>query len=131
LKTPNKAFARTLRREPTEAERKLWRHLRNRQLAGTKFRRQQPFGPYVLDFYCAESKLAIELDGGQHAGPQGIDADRLRNEYLKREGLTVLRFWNNQVFEEFDGVLETIINAVPNHTPHPNPLPQGERGLKI
>jgi very-short-patch-repair endonuclease len=128
LKTQNKSLAKTLRHNPTEAEKKLWRHLRNRQVLGAKFRRQQSFGPYILDFYCAESKLAIELDGGQHGEPKWTIQDEQRDEYLKQEGVTVLRFWNNQVFHEFEGVLEMIYTTLGNRTPHPNPLPQGERG---
>ncbi|HXI85701.1 MAG TPA: endonuclease domain-containing protein [Verrucomicrobiae bacterium] len=122
---------KALRHNPTEAEKKLWSHLRNRQVLGAKFRRQQSFGPYILDFYCAELKLAIELDGGQHGGAKGIIQDEQRDEYLKQEGVTVLRFWNNQVFDEFEGVLNVIYVTLENCTPHPNPLPQGERGRHL
>ncbi len=108
LRTQNQQFAKLLRRNQTDAEKKLWHHLRNRQLAGAKFRRQQPFGPYILDFYCAEARLAIELDGGQHSAPDGIKNDIQRDEYLKKEGVSVLRFWNNQISDEFEGVLELI-----------------------
>jgi len=130
LKTQNRPLVKTLRRHPTDAEKKLWQHLRNRQLSGAKFRRQQPFGPYILDFYCAGSKLAIELDGGQHGEPKGAWQDKQRDEYLKQEGVTVLRFWNNQVFHEFEGVIEVVCATLESRTPHPNPLPQGERGSK-
>jgi len=128
LKTLNKPLVKALRRHPTEAEKKLWRHLRNRQISGAKFRGQQPFGPYILDFYCAESKLAIELDGGQHGMTKHTRQDEQRDEYLKQEGVTVLRFWNNQIFEEVEGVLDMIYATLESRTPHPNPLPQGERG---
>jgi very-short-patch-repair endonuclease len=127
LKTQHKPLVKTLRHHPTDAEKKLWRHLRNRQILGAKFRRQQPFGPYILDFYCAESKLAIELDGGQHGEPNTAGEDKQRDEYLKQEGVMVLRFWNNQLFCEFDGVIDVIQATLEKRTPHPNPLPQGER----
>ena len=128
LKTQNKPLTKALRHNPTEAEKKLWRHLRNRQILNAKFRRQQSFGPYILDFYCAESKLAIELDGGQHAGSKGIIRDEQRDEYLKQEGVIVLRFWNTQLHHEFEGVLDMICTTLESRTPHPNPLPPGERG---
>jgi very-short-patch-repair endonuclease len=128
LKTQHKPLVKALRRHPTDAEKKLWRHLRNRQISGAKFRRQQPFGPYILDFYCAESKLAIELDGGQHSKLKGAAQDKQRDEYLKEEGVTVLRFWNNQLLCEFEGVIEMICTTLEGRSPHPNPLPQGERG---
>jgi very-short-patch-repair endonuclease len=130
LKMQNKPLVRTLRGHPTDGEKKLWQHLRNRQLSGAKFGRQQPFGPYILDFYCAESKLAVELDGGQHGEPKGVRQDKQRDEYLKREGVTVLRYWNNQVFHEFEGVIEVICATLKSRTLHPNPLPQGKRGSK-
>jgi len=127
LKTQNKSLVKALRHSPTEAEKKLWYHLRDRKVLGAKFRRQQSFGSYILDFYCAESKLAIELDGGQHGKPKGIVQDEQRDKYLKEEGVTVLRFWNNQLFDEFEGVLDMIYTTLKGRTPHPNPLPQGER----
>ena len=128
LKAQNKPLIKALRHNPTETEKKLWSRLRNRQLSGAKFRRQQSFGPYILDFYCAESKLAVELDGGQHNRPERAAHDKHRDEYLKQEGVTILRFWNNQLFDEFEGVLDVILTALKSKTPHPNPLPQGERG---
>ena len=128
LKTQNKSLTKALRHNPTEAERKLWYHLRNRRILGAKFRRQRSFGPYILDFYCAESKLAIELDGGRHGEPKGIIQDEQRDEYLKQEGVTVLRFWNNQLSDEFEGVIDVIYATLERRTPHPDPLPQGERG---
>jgi very-short-patch-repair endonuclease len=127
LKTQNKSLTKALRHNATEAEKKLWYHLRNRKVLGAKFRRQQSFGPYILDFYCAELKLAVELDGGQHGGTKGIIRDEQRDEYLKQEGVIVLRFWNNQLFDEFEGVLDMIYTTLKGQTPHPNPLPQGER----
>ncbi|MGD1017910.1 MAG: endonuclease domain-containing protein [Verrucomicrobiia bacterium] len=128
MKTQHEPLVKALRRHPTDAEKKLWQHLRNRQISGAKFRRQQSFGPYVLDFYCPESRLAIELDGGQHGETSGVARDKQRDEYLRHEGVTVLRFWNNQLFHEFEGVIEMICTTLESRTPHPNPLPQGERG---
>jgi len=86
----------------------MWRLLRGRQIANVKFRRQHSFPPYVLDFYCHELKLAIELDGGQHNEENEQKRDARRDEYLAEQGILVLRFWNNDVFNEIDAVLEKI-----------------------
>jgi very-short-patch-repair endonuclease len=96
---------RSLRRNATDAEALLWSRLRNRRLAGYKFRRQHPVGPYVADFACPESMLIVELDGGQH----GPETDAARAAYLEGQGYTVLRFWNNDALGNTDGVLETIL----------------------
>ena len=98
--------ARTLRREHTDAEGLLWSHLRDKQLDGRKFRRQQPIGPYIADFACMSERLLIELDGGGHAEQK--TKDRQREEYLRRRGYRVLRFWNTEVFENLSGVLEKV-----------------------
>jgi adenine-specific DNA-methyltransferase len=98
----------TLRRDTTDAEKRLWRHLRNRPLRGQKFRRQRPVGPYVVDFMCLESRLVVEVDGGQHSP----DTDRERTRYLERQGFRVLRFWNNEVLGEIEGVLARIVEAL-------------------
>ena len=116
--------ARRLMKNSTDTEGYLWRYLRDRQIEGFKFRRQQPVGSYVADFVNLEKKVVIELDGGQHALHPG---DRIRDEWLRAEGYKVLRFWDNQVFSNLEGVLETIRDAL--LTPHPDPLPQGERGI--
>ena len=100
--------ARLLRKKATDAERILWRHLRNRNFAGHKFRRQHPVDTYVLDFYCPAAKLAIELDGGGHNYRAGQIRDRTRSEFLARQGITVLRFWNHQVRQELESVLQAI-----------------------
>ena len=102
-------IARDLRRNMTDAEQRLWHYLRRRQLAGHRFRRQCPVGPYVADFACLERRLIIELDGGQHAGSAH---DRCRDAYLHRCGFRVLRFWNNLVFENLEGVLFEIDRAL-------------------
>ena len=104
-------FARQLRNDQTDCERLLWQHLRNRQMAGYKFRRQYPCPPYVLDFYCAELHLAIELDGGQHYEERGQLKDRRRDEFLRGLGIRVLRFGNQDVLTNLEGVLETILAA--------------------
>jgi very-short-patch-repair endonuclease len=102
-------FARDMRREPTDAERKLWQRLRNRQLAGFKFRRQVPFAGYVLDFYCDDAKLSIELDGGQHNDPKGLEYDEGRTKALDKLGIRVLRFWDPDVLKDIDAVLERVL----------------------
>lgn len=102
--------ARRLRSRPTEAEQRLWSALRRRQLDGLRFRRQVPLGRYIVDFSCYDERLVIELDGGQHGNCNEEDASRTR--WLESRGFCVLRFWNNEVFENLDGVLETIRSAV-------------------
>ena len=121
-KNYNKNLARILRRNQTWAEKKLWLHLRNRKLCGKKFRRQQPLGPYILDFYCAEEKLNIEIDGGQHDFPEKQKHDIKRGFYLEKEGLKTLRFWNSQIRENIEGVLAKIrmeIGSEPSPAPSP------------
>ena len=118
--------ARNLRERSTDAERLLWSRLRNRQLSGCKFRRQQPIGPYVVDLVCLEHRLVIELNGGQHAEQQS--QDEIRTAFLQKEGYRVLRFWNNQILGELDLVLDAIYSTLAGSAyPSPNPLPQGER----
>jgi len=99
--------ARDLRRDQTEAERRLWKLVRNRQLAGFKFRRQLPIDRYIVDFACADARLVIELDGGQHAERADADADRTRT--LESCSWEVMRFWNGDVIENERGVAETIL----------------------
>lgn len=100
-------LARRLRGAPTEAEKRLWSRLRGKQMGGIRFRRQHPIGPYVVDFFCAEAKLVIEADGGQHAedGPA-------RTAWLEACGYRVIRFWNNDILSNTDGVLLLIIQAL-------------------
>lgn len=100
--------ARVLRERATEAERRVWNRLRNRQIQGLKFRRQHPVGGYILDFACEEIKLAIELDGSQHNEQEMLDADARRTELLSQAGWRVLRFWNNDVMQNIDGVFADI-----------------------
>lgn len=98
--------ARDLRSNMTDAEQKLWQYLRMRQMHGLKFRRQHPLDRYILDFACVEHKIAIELDGGQHADM--VEKDTMRTAFLTSQGWTVLRFWNHQVFEQTGAVLDSI-----------------------
>jgi len=121
-----KQLARYLRRNQTEAEKLLWRHLRNRHLSGYKFRRQYPVGSFIADFCCPEKNLIIEIDGGQHSWQ--VESDNLRSSYFEAEGFRMLRFWNNQVLRELDGVLGIIFSCLEENHPHPDPLPQGGEG---
>jgi len=102
--------ARQLRRDETDVERKLWSRLRARQLCGAKFRRQYPIGTFIADFCCYEQRLVIELDGGHHA--EQLDADRNRTDFFVSQGYGVLRFWNHEVTENIDAVLEQISHTL-------------------
>ncbi|WP_147653599.1 DUF559 domain-containing protein [Vulcaniibacterium gelatinicum] len=104
--------ARGLRRAMTDAERSLWRHLRQRQVLGHKFRRQHPIGPCIADFVCLEATLVVEVDGGQH---MGSDGDRRRDAHLRKRGFRVLRFWNDEVLGNADGVWWAIAVALSGH----------------
>jgi very-short-patch-repair endonuclease len=110
---PDKILSRSreLRKESTEAEHKLWQHLRNRGLS-SKFRRQHPVGPFILDFYCHEAKLGVEVDGGGHAEVDQAEYDSERSKALAGEGIRVLRFWNSDVMKNVDGVVEAIRTAL-------------------
>lgn len=120
---------RLLRRKMMEAELLLWKRLRGRQLQGLKFRRQHPFDDFVLDFVCLEAKLIIEVDGGQH-NESGEDA--LRDQRLEQAGFRVMRFWNNQVLNEIESIVEAIWLELEKMTascrthPHPDLPPEGE-----
>ena len=116
--------ARELRKNATDAERLLWRHLRLRQVDGCRFRRQRPMGLYIVDFVCLEKRVVVEVDGGQHSEATVYDAERDR--WLRAEGYRVLRFWNNDVTQNIDGVKDLILKALES-TPHLNPSPQGGR----
>jgi very-short-patch-repair endonuclease len=101
-------LARNLRRDATEAEKKLWQYIRNRQIGGAKFRRQVQLDDYIADFLCAEARLIIELDGGQHT-PEG---DAVRTAYLTGQNFRIIRFWNDDVLRNVEGVLEVILSAL-------------------
>jgi very-short-patch-repair endonuclease len=123
--------ARALRQRLTDAEKLLWRHLRNRGLGGWKFRRQYPVGPYIVDFICPEKNIVIEIDGGQHAANEALDLQR--SAFLNKMGYRVLRFWNNEVLQETEAVLEAIfaiLTDAAQNSPAPRPSPpSGERGI--
>ena len=106
------AFARELREKQTEAERALWEKLRSKQLEGVKFRRQQPIGPYIVDLASFERKLIIEIDGGQHNEKEVRQRDEARTRWLEERGYQVLRFWDNEVLTNMEGVLERISEAL-------------------
>ncbi|MEQ1710360.1 MAG: endonuclease domain-containing protein, partial [Hyphomicrobium sp.] len=112
-------LARQLRRNQTDAEKVLWSRLRDRQIGGWKFRRQVPFGTYVLDFYCADAKLVIEVDGGQHA-EERKSHDEIRSAFLGSEGVCVVRYWNGDVLKNIDGVIEAIYLEL-GQRPAPSP----------
>ena len=130
-------LARAMRRNPTDAERELWRLLRNKRLAGWKFKRQQQLGPYIVDLVCFGSRLIIEADGSQHLdNPK----DAERDAWLGTQGFDVLRFWNNDIVTRPEGVLTAIlaklegfaagIEPTANPTPLPSPPPEGGREQK-
>ena len=115
--------AKELRSGQTMIEQRLWYHLRAHRFMGLKFKRQKPIGHYIVDFVCLEHRLIIEIDGGQHA--EQTDYDQVRDDWLRREGYTVLRFWNNEVLQQMEGVLDQIRIAVLPSPPTPLP-PAGE-----
>ena len=117
--------AKTLRTNQTEAEQRLWYHLRAHRFMDLKFKRQKPMGRYIVDFVCVERRLIIELDGGQHA--EQVVYDQHRDAWLRSQGYTVLRFWNNEVMQQLDGVLEQIrltLTLSPSPSPERSPSPQ-------
>ena len=116
--------ARRLRKNPTDTERYMWNLLRNRALAGHKFRRQYVIGPYTCDFVCIDRQLIIEIDGGQHA--RQVEKDKARTTYLQAQGFRVIRFWNHEVLAETEAVMQRILNMVESDTP--SPCHQGGRG---
>jgi very-short-patch-repair endonuclease len=118
--------ARIMRREPTPAERVLWKALRDKQLHGLKFRRQVPLGPYIVDFYCSTARLVVEVDGVVHADST---TDPARDEWLRARGLRVLRFWNDEVLKNIDGVLIVIAETTRGPLP-PTPSRKG-RGSPV
>jgi very-short-patch-repair endonuclease len=120
--------AKALRSNQTEVEKRLWYHLRAHRFMGQKFRRQKPMGRYIVDFVCVERRLIIELDGGQHA--EQARYDRQRDAWLCSQGYTVLHFWNNEVMQQLEGVLEQIRNALSpgSSSPALSPSPSPARG---
>ncbi len=120
-----KQLTRQLRSNQTDAEQKMWIALRGRRFLNFKFRRQHSIDSYIVDFCCIEKMLVIEIDGGQHAQQQLLD--QKRTQHLNAQSYQVLRFWNHEVLTDIDSVLEKIRLTL--ESPHPNPLPKGERGL--
>jgi very-short-patch-repair endonuclease len=120
---------RTLRSNMSDAEQALWHLVRRRQISGLKFRRQHPFGNYILDFVCLENRFVIELDGGQHAGQAAYDENRTKK--LQAVGFRVIRFWDNEVLKEIDSVREKIWLVARELQSHPPPaLPLEGGGVK-
>jgi very-short-patch-repair endonuclease len=120
-------ISRVLRNRATETENRLWYHLKGKQLEGVKFRRQEPIGNYIVDFVAYEKRLVIEIDGGQHAEEDEKEQDRRRDEWLCSQGFRVLRFWNNEVWQNLEGVLEIIRANCLRHPPLTPPIKGGER----
>jgi len=139
---PARDFARHLRKKSTDAERRLWRLLRDRRFAEFKFRRQYPCGIYFLDFYCTLAKLAVELDGGGHGCPDQRTKDETRNQFLAGQGIRVLRFWNHQLRGGLEAVRFEIWHALMERTgrheeiagylykPAPSPQPSPPMGAR-
>ncbi|MEW6516108.1 MAG: endonuclease domain-containing protein [candidate division FCPU426 bacterium] len=115
-----KDFRKQLRENMTDVERKLWYSLKDRRFGGLKFRRQHPIGPYVVDFYCAEKHLVVELDGGQHAMNEKQDQEWSR--YLELQGYKIIRFWNNDIQNNIEGVLQRLSEYICDPSPSPLPL---------
>src|SRR4051812_30257544 len=118
-----KAYGRKMRREATDAERRLWSMLRGGKLGGCKFRRQHPVAGYIADFYCHERRLIVESDGGQHFDPKAIEYDQRRTEKLNELGIGVLRFQSNEVLKYSEAVFATIFHELTENAPSPLPSP--------
>ncbi len=125
---PQIKLAKRLRKTQTDAERRLWARLGAKRLAGVKFRRQQPIGPYIADFVCFEHGLIVELDGGHHQSSEQLAHDKKRTAWLESQGFRVLRFWDNEVLSNTEGVLEKLYEAVRGSSTLSLPLPSRERG---
>ena len=111
-------LARNLRKNSTIQERRLWNLLKNRQFHNLKFKRQQPVGDYIVDFICKEAKIIIEIDGGQHNELENIEYDKTRTEYLNTLGYKVIRFWNNEIYENIEGVVLRLKEEINPHQEH-------------
>ena len=134
MKRSNIERSREFRKNQTDAEKKLWSILRNRQLNGVKFRRQFPVGRYILDFYCPDYRLGIEADGGQHYEKKGRDQDDLRTRELNMLGVEIIRFSDREILTNSEGVFEVIQKAIAKrrgNSPSPHPSPhRGEGGCQ-
>ncbi len=123
MRHPLRDLARQLRKDMTDTDRFVWSKIRKKQFAGYRFRRQRPLGPFIVDFVCLEARLVLELDGGQHAVQQDEDAARTR--WLEEHGFRVLRFWNIDVFKEWESVEAVIVKAlIDTRDEPPTRLPQ-------
>lgn len=111
-------LARNLRKNSTIQERRLWNLLKNRQFYNLKFKRQQPIGEYIVDFICKEEKIIIEIDGGQHNIINNIQSDKERTDYLQSLGYNVIRFWNDEIYENIDGVISKLKEEINPHQEH-------------
>jgi very-short-patch-repair endonuclease len=116
-----RTLARNLRKQDTWAEKLLWSWLRDRRFSAYKFRRQHQFGEHILDFFCVEAFLNVELDGNQHGFPEQRKKDEERDQQLRNAGVTVLRFWNSRLRSERQAVRDSIWNALQKSAPHPLP----------
>ncbi len=116
----NTLKARELRKNSTVEEKILWSYLRNRELFPFKFRRQFVLDPYIIDFYCDKLKLVIELDGSQHADDEKLEYDKKRTEFLERYGIKVVRFWNDEIHKNLEGVIEYLLNIVEERNKQPH-----------
>ncbi|MBI3913508.1 MAG: DUF559 domain-containing protein [Chloroflexi bacterium] len=110
--------ARTFRKQMTEAEKKLWDIVRDRRVARLKFRRQHPFGPYILDFFCVEHQLEVEADGGIHLSREQMEHDEQRKQYLEKRGVRILRFKNEEIMKSPTAVVKKILQTI--HSPSPD-----------
>jgi very-short-patch-repair endonuclease len=117
-------YARAMHSEPPDAEKKLWQILRFKNLGGYRFRRQRPVAGYILDYYCPAKRLAVELDGGQHAEDHQAQYDQNRTKRLNQLGVRVLRFWDDEVLKHPDDVASEILRCLETEDPHPNPPPE-------
>lgn len=124
LNKKTKDFSRELRKHQTDAERKIWQRLRDRNFLNLKFKRQYVIDSYIVDFCCPEKMLIIEIDGSQHQDQKSYDDNR--KKHLEGKGYTIIRFWNNEVLKEPEVILDAIYQKI--NAPHPNPLPGRERG---
>ncbi|MEJ0013105.1 MAG: endonuclease domain-containing protein [Bauldia sp.] len=117
IASSNRRFAKTMRREMTEAEALLWRYLRKPGIGELRFRRQTPIGPYIVDFFCPQRRLIVEVDGGQHGSPDAAARDADRDTWLGRQGYRLLRVWNNGVIGNIEGVCAAILAAANSPPP--------------
>ena len=115
--------ARNLRKRLTNTERFLWSKIRARQIEGCNFRRQTPIGKYIVDFVCHEQRVIVEVDGGQHS--ENVEQDFIRDKWLREQGYRILRFWNNEVLTNIEGVLEVIRDNCKSHPPLKSPPIEG------